>query len=278
MIKKIIKRIINKSITFFAKTSVGEYLYGQIVETSINNKMYVSYKGIDFCFSVPNALNKYRIETFATKEPETLDWISSIDEKSILWDIGANVGLYSCFAAKYKDCKVFSFEPSVFNIELLARNIFNNNLTDNVSIIPLPLTDAIEISSLNMTSTNWGGALSTFGKTYGQDGKPLEKIFEFKVIGVSISAAIESFNIPKPDYIKMDVDGIEHLILKGGLEALKNVKSVLIEIDESFEKQFSDSSRYLQEAGLVFKEKFSADKSGDPLFKNCYNQIWVRKI
>jgi FkbM family methyltransferase len=278
VVKNIIKIFVNKSIILLAKSKIGLYVFQQIVETSINNKMHISYKGINFCFSVPNALNRYRIETFATKEPETLDWISSIDDKSILWDIGANVGLYSCFAAKYKDCKVFSFEPSVFNIELLARNIFNNKLTDKVSIIPLPLTDAIEISSLNMTSTNWGGALSTFGKTYGQDGKPLDKIFEFKVIGLSISAAIESLNIPKPDYIKMDVDGIEHLILKGGLEALKNVKSVLIEIDESFDKQFSDSSRYLQEAGLVFKEKFSADKSGDPLFANCYNQIWVRKI
>ena len=42
-----------------------------------------------------------------------------------------------------------------------------------------------------------------------------------------------------PDYIKIDVDGIEHLILEGGKETLKNkkIKSILIEINENFEDQ-----------------------------------------
>ena len=42
-----------------------------------------------------------------------------------------------------------------------------------------------------------------------------------------------------PDYIKIDVDGIEHLILRGGdkLFFSKKIKSVLIEINENFENQ-----------------------------------------
>ena len=82
MINIIIKIIIDKLIILFQKSKIGTYIYQRIVDTSINNTMFISYNNIDFCFSVPNALNKYRVETFATKEPETLEWISSIDENS----------------------------------------------------------------------------------------------------------------------------------------------------------------------------------------------------
>ena len=65
-------------------------------------------------------------------------------EKSIFWDIGANVGLYSIYAAKLKNCEVYAFEPSVFNLEVLSKNIFLNKLTDNITTISLPLTNHIK--------------------------------------------------------------------------------------------------------------------------------------
>ena len=37
-----------------------------------------------------------------------------------------------------------------------------------------------------MTSTDWGGAMSTFGESYGHDGKSLEKIFEFETLGIRL--------------------------------------------------------------------------------------------
>jgi len=52
------------------------------------------------------------------KEPDTLMWIDKIPEHSVFWDVGANVGLYSCYAAKARNCIVFAFEPSVFNLRV----------------------------------------------------------------------------------------------------------------------------------------------------------------
>ena len=74
----------------------------------------------------------------------------------------------------------------------------------------------------------------------------------------------------------MDVDGIEHLILKGGLELLRNVKEILVEIDESFNKQFVDSSSYLESAGFMLKSKVNADITMSEEFKYCYNQVWIK--
>lgn len=88
--------------------------------------------------------------------------------------------------------------------------------------------------------------------------------------------ALALLRIAQPDYIKMDVDGIEHLILKGGTEVLKNIKSVLIEINDDFEEQAVNSVRYLREAGLVVKAKRHANMFDHSPYKNSFNQIWHR--
>ena len=46
-----------------------------------------------------NWLTRYRIESFYTKEPETIEWVNNFISGSF-WDIGANVGLYSIYASK----------------------------------------------------------------------------------------------------------------------------------------------------------------------------------
>jgi FkbM family methyltransferase len=272
------KQLINLTVELMGRIAVGRYLYGQIIDITMMRTLVTEHRGVNLIFSVPNALNKYRADTFSTKEPETLEWIDGIPPGSVVWDIGANVGLYSCYAAKARGCRVFAFEPSVFNLEILARNIFLNQITDRVTIIPLPLAEEMVVNKLNMTTTHWGGALSTFGQDYGHDGKPALKVFEFATIGLSMVDAVALLKIPQPDYIKMDVDGIEHLILKGGLPILRGVKGALIEINDEFTTQANDASKYLREAGLLFKEKRHADyfdvQAGPA--KHTFNQIWVK--
>jgi len=244
----------------------------------MNRSQEVCHDGLTLTFSTPNALNQYRADTFSTKEPETLDWIDEMPTGSILWDIGANVGLYSCYAAKKRNCKVFAFEPSVFNLELLAKNIFINNLTDLVTIIPLPLSNMMAINKLNMTNTEWGGALSTFGQDFGHDGLPMPKVFSFPTIGLSMVDAAEKLMIPMPNFIKMDVDGIEHLILEGGVPILHKVQGVLIEINDQFLLQSDEATKYLRSAGFYLKEKLHAEYFNDVenSAKYTYNQIWTK--
>ncbi len=260
------------------KTAVGRYALGQVIYTIMSRTQSVRHNNVSLNFAIPNALNMYRADTFSTKEPETLEWIDRMPENSVVWDIGANVGLYSCYCAKLRGCKVYAFEPSVFNLELLARNIYLNGLTQSVTIVPLPLSESLTRSTLNMTSMDWGGALSTFDKGYGHDGEAIRKVFEFPTIGLSMTDAVKLLNIPVPDYIKMDVDGIEHLILKGGMDVLRKAREVLIEINDQFDEQANDANKYLLEAGFVLKEKRHAEyfdqQSGSG--KHTFNQIWVR--
>ncbi len=82
--------------------------------------------------------------------------------------------------------------------------------------------------------------------------------------------------ISQPDYIKIDVDGIEHLILQGGEKVLLNTKELLIEVNERFEQQKNQCFKYLKELGFTLKEKRRSDLFKDTDFSLTYNQIWVK--
>ena len=93
-------------------------------------------------FYIPNRLIDWRIKSFYTKEPETLEWIDSFEEGSCFWDIGANIGLYSIYSAsKINKIKVFSIEPSTSNLRVLSRNISINSFQDRISVLPFALSD-----------------------------------------------------------------------------------------------------------------------------------------
>lgn len=124
-----------------------------------------------------------------------------------------------------------------------------------------------------------GGSLSTFGQSYGHDGEALSKVFEFPTVGLSMVDAVSLLDIPRPDYIKMDVDGIEHLILRGGLPILRGIREASIEINDNFTTQAIEAKNWLEQAGLSFKEKRHADhmdlQTGPA--RVTFNQIWVNK-
>ena len=279
MVKSALKRLVDLTAVALGATAPGRLFYSRITTQAMSRVREVEHRGVRLKFATPNALNVYRAETFATKEPETLEWIDSLPEGSVIWDIGGNVGLYSCYAAKARKCRVFAFEPSVFNLELLARNIFLNGLTDRVTNVPLPLSGELAVNTLNMISTEWGGALSTFGESFGHDGAPMQKVFEFATIGLTMVDAHQLLRIPLPDYVKMDVDGIEHIILRGGIPILRQVKGVLVEINDQFLEQDSEARRVLTEAGFTLKAKKHADyfdTIGEDAAKYTFNQIWTR--
>lgn len=276
--KSLVKGGMKTLIELFIDTRLGSFAVRQFLSGAMGKTREVKHQGHVLRFSTPNPLCDWRAQTFSTKEPETLEWIDAMPDDSVFWDIGANVGLYSVYAAKHRNCQVWAFEPSVFNLELLARNIRANDLVRKVCIVPVALSSHLCSNQLSLTTTEWGGALSTFGADFGWDGKPMQRAFEFQTLGVPMDFARESLNIPQPDYIKVDVDGIEHLILAGGTKVLAEVKEALIEINDDFHEQAGQCKQLLETAGLTMKHKLHSKIIGASTtgFQNCYNQIWQR--
>jgi FkbM family methyltransferase len=260
-----------------AGTRLGRAFCDQLFEASFARTLGVNHRGTELLFAVPNRLSLARAQTFSTKEPETLEWLDGLAPGSVLWDVGANVGLYSCYAAKARGCRVLAFEPSVFNLELLARNVFLNDLNERVTIVPLPLCAALTVSELNLTTTAWGGALSTFGGLQTDDGTTMRRVFAFRTLGIAADEAVARLGMPAPDHMKIDVDGIEHLVLQGAARLLERVISVSIEINDAFREQAEGCERLLRQAGLrLLRKAHSEMVAANPAFAHTFNQVWGR--
>ena len=252
-------KFLDKIIYFIFKKS----LYPKLIDFCSKHS-YRNIKILDrnISFYVPSDIVEYRVNTIFTKEPETINWINQFDnsEKLTFWDIGANIGLYSIYnALKNKNSKTIAFEPSTSNLRVLSRNISINNLQEDISICQIPLTNK-ENEFLNMSESTFeeGGALNSFGVNFDYNGKKIKKSFmNYKLLGTNIDYLIKNKILELPNYIKIDVDGIEHLILQGGINHLNNktIKSILIEVNEEFEDQSKNVLKILKDNGFKLSSK-----------------------
>ena len=252
----------------------------------IQERSYKSIKILDkeIKFFVPNQLLEWRVDTYFSKEPETLEWIDSFQEKEnlIFWDIGANIGLYSIYnSLKHPKSTTIAFEPSSSNLRVLTRNISINNLEKNIKVVPIPLTNKENIfQEMNEGQFVEGGALNSFGEKFDFEGKEFKPTMKYNLLGTTINYFLENSILDIPDYIKIDVDGIEHLILEGGDKFLndKKVKSLSIEINENFKEQYDKVLNLMNkyEFKLLHKKHNDDMFSEQSKFNKVFNYIFVK--
>ena len=224
------------------------------IDRNLNNfkskKILISKKNnISIQFYSPSKIAGYRIKTFFSKEPETLKWLDKNGGKNkVLFDIGANMGVYSIYFAKKFDAQVFSFEPSFKNLEVLSKNVKLNFLHNNVKIISNPLCNDFTFSKFYQNDFLPGEAkarfiidkndLEEYSKNFNQKSN---EVF-YNTLGFSLDNLLDKKIIDKPDLIKIDVDGNELEIIKGAKNLLNNTNklSILLEIRKDTKNQISE--------------------------------------
>jgi FkbM family methyltransferase len=204
-------------------------------------------------FHAPNRRTIWRAETLLTKEPGTLSWIDEFADESVLWDVGANVGIYTIYAALAHRCRVLAFEPGPSNFEILCRNVTLNGQEGQVSAFCVALAAERKIGALDLPDPTPGAAYARFGSETSGAGRT-------SCLGYSIDRFIEDFDAPFPGHIKIDVDGTEEEVVLGARETLRDprLRSVLIELDARDEGRNALVSRILSESGLQPVERFKS--------------------
>ena len=203
-----------------------------VVRTCVQSTYTLTHDHLSFKFTHPNPQIRSRNETFASKEPETLTWIETFREGETLWDIGANVGIYSIYAAK-RGCHVIAFEPSVFNLEFLVRNIDLNSVGDRIGVAALALGGtAPGFAMLRMSSTAWGDSQNSLDSATPQGATADAPAIHYQVVGLPLDSVRETLRLSYPHHIKIDVDGLEPEILETGPLTLQHATSVLVEIPQ----------------------------------------------
>jgi FkbM family methyltransferase len=160
-----------------------------------------------------------------------------------------------------------------------AKNISINNLSDRIVIVPNPLTSENQVAPFHLTMLDEGGSMSTFGAETGHHGAALQTQLVYATAGMALDFMVEQGLIPQPPtMIKIDVDGIEHLVLRGAEKvlALSGLKAVLIEVNEDFQLLATEVEDLLRVAGLTLEERRHSEVFDGGAFENTFNQIWVR--
>ena len=286
MIKKLaslIYKLIFLFLKFFDTITKKRLSYAFKDEIQKNSYESIDIKGKKTNFFIPNSFTKYRLSTFYFKEPDTIKWLNEFEDKDnlIFWDIGANVGNYSIYAAqKYNSINVVAFEPSHSNLRILSRNISINNLSNKINIIQLPLSNQeLQLNLMNETDFVEGGSFNSFKETYTSSKQKTNWKNSYKILGTSIDYLVEKKILNIPDYIKIDVDGIEHLILEGAKKTLQLecCRSILVEINEELKDQSELSNKILTDSGYKIQNKLQSTFTNKNYeFEKIYNQIWVK--
>ena len=212
-------------------------------------------------FYTPTLVSAYRAKYFFTNEPDTLEWLDKNGgKKKILYDIGANMGIYSLYYSKKFNSTSYVFEPSFMNLDLIQNNLKLNNLEKKVVIVPNATYSKTAISKLYQLRRVAGDAVTTLNnnKVFKNmlDRSPATNNSPSinQVLGLSIDYLVKNKISKKPDLIKIDVDGNEIEVLKGCKDTLRDNKkiSILIELRKD---TYNPAKIFLEKNGFKFVSK-----------------------
>lgn len=222
-------------------------------------------------FHTPNRHCAWRVETMYTKEPDTIEWLKSMQPGEVLFDVGANIGIYSIFAAK-RGVKVYAFEPESQNFAILQKNIVLNKL-DNCKAFPICLSDCVKLDTLRLSGMLAGGSCHSFGDDVDFHGDKRE--FAIKQGSISLPLEQAAAYLEVPQHIKIDVDGFEHLVLNGAGD-VSRFKSILCEMDSKREEHMEWKS-HLEWAGFkTDPEQIKVARRTEGAFTGIGNIIFTK--
>lgn len=207
-----------------------------------NKSIYVSYETILY---TPNSF--FPNGQLWEKE-SIIDFYNLIDDKSYnIVDIGAQSGLYTLYAKYKPNSQFYAYEPFPITYEILNKNLDMNQIT-NVKTFNLAISDKQGNSTLNTCKTHNG--LHTMGN-------PLRfnDVLSIPIKTTTLDIEFYDKNIPV-HFIKIDTEGHEYFILKGGIKTIQKYKPIIqLEYNTTNMKQCNVSDQMLNDLILEFGYK-----------------------
>ena len=201
----------------------------------------LQYENKEIKFYTPTKKTAGRVSKIFRKEPITITWMSNIKENEIVIDIGENVGMYTLMSCIGRGAIVYGFEPEAANYNLLQQNIRLNNASEKIQSYCAGVLDYDGYSFLNIAKdrdVGPGGSCHSVEEQVNFDLSPMNVIFKQGINVIKLDTFCEKMKI-KPDHIKIDVDGLEHRVINGAIESIKNSKTVIVELNTNL-KQHND--------------------------------------
>jgi FkbM family methyltransferase len=225
-------------------------------------------------FVTSTGLLQSRAQSVMTKEPDTIQWIDRFESSDVFWDIGANVGVFSLYAARQRGLRVLAFEPSADNYAVLCKNIEINAFEGRVVPYCVALAGGTQLGVLNSPSREMGASLHQFGNK-GEASRYWggnKTSFAQGVVGFSVDDFIYQFSPPFPTRLKIDVDGLEWPILQGAGKSLRDprLRSVMAELPLSDTAERDRAIAWLSDCGFELVSQGDLQEGGGQTAANHF--------
>lgn len=188
-------------------------------------------------------------------------WMKKLQlKKPVIFDVGANIGLYTiCYSKIYNEFNIYAFEPVPKNFKALSSNIKKNKLK-NIELNQFGLLDKKKDINIGIPDHQ----VHERYKKNINDG--LYSIFatkkNFKIKAIPLDYFIKKKKIKKIDFIKIDVEGAESLVLKGGMQTIRKYKPII-------QIEYNDLTKTLGKKNINHFKKFAK--------KNKYDIFYLTK-
>lgn len=147
-----------------------------------------------------------------------------IDPEKDVIDIGANVGFFTVLATKHTDGRVFAVEPVPQIIKFLRQNLEHNGVTSRVTIFEGVICDTQGAAAVHIVSAH--EEYSSIVKIEHPAAKGIA-VTTIQVPALTLDKFVASYSL-NPGFIKIDVEGAEHKVLKGARDTLLNARPIVM--------------------------------------------------
>jgi FkbM family methyltransferase len=222
--KKIIKRcyaFIRDKIIFMARFGLKRGLV-LILQFSTKHTGKIKVPGIKYPFRLRSGTSDIRVfhQIFVQGEYSFLKSLNSKEQKTIIIDGGANIGLFTVFVKKYyPDAKIICIEPDIENFEILKQNVapYSDVYCENCGLwdknIRLKIYD-------KYSSGKWGMTVE-------------EDEFNGTVKAVSMNSLFEKYDIQECSILKLDIETSEKQVFSTDYENwMTKVNMIVIELHD----------------------------------------------
>lgn len=220
-----IKKIINKTIRYFFKTTrKKDFFLNYIFNVLEVDPLLFAYKSkgiLNYENDIISGENFLITEVLPKYIPK--------NKKAIIFDVGANVGKYSSnLASIYSKSLVYSFEPNINTFNLLSKNVEMLNV-----IIPINigLSDKKKESEIFTYLNDLNSEHASLYKEVFTDLHSEDKIISVKIVLDSLDEFCNNYKIDSIDFLKIDTEGNELDVLKGGIKMINEGKIKIIQFE-----------------------------------------------
>jgi FkbM family methyltransferase len=167
-----------------------------------------------------------------------------INENDVVYDLGANVGVFTMWALSANAKQIYSFEPTNYLIPSLYETFHNQH--PRITIFDKAITGKHEIKQFNMGRHSVGNSLYTdLGNPNAVD-----------VQCINIEQFIGENNLQQPTLMKVDIEGSEYEMFDSLTdEFIKSVKTWIVEFHYNYEYKAESIIHRLLDLGFNIEMK-----------------------